>query len=72
MCIKQDWCEGPMKQLLEDKDKRGNLQAVKDCFQNMFGNLLESRPKAESGSQTRGNEFGPFRQRFAKVNRKLS
>ena len=68
--IEQDWCEGPMKRLLEDKVKRDNLQAIKDCFQNMFQHLLDSSHKAESGSQSRGNEFGPFRKRFAQVNEK--
>jgi len=63
----KDWCEGPLKQLLDDKDKRNNLQAIKDCFQHMLQNLLDSRLKAraESGSQNPGNEFGPFRRRFA-------
>ena len=66
--IAQDWCDGPMKQLLEDKDKRNDSQAIKNCFQSMFQNLLDIKSKAESASQTRGNEFGPFRRRFAQVN----
>jgi len=53
-----------MKQLLEDKDKRNNLQAIKECFGDMFRRLMDS------SSQTEGNEFGPFRKRFAKVKRK--
>lgn len=64
----QDWCDGPMKQLLEDKSVKDNSQAIKDCFQNMFRQLLDIRSKSESGSQTRGNEFGPFRKNFAQVN----
>ena len=69
--IEQDWCDGPMKQLLEDKDKRANSQAIKECFQDMFRNLLDSRPRAGSGSQTQGNEFGPFRKKFAQVSGKM-
>lgn len=61
----KDWCDGPMKQLLEDKSVKDNSQAIKDCFQNMFRQLLDIRSKSESGSQTRGNEFGPFRKKFA-------
>lgn len=54
-----------MKQLLEDKDKRGNLQAIKECFGDMYCRLFDS------SSQSQGNEFGPFRKRFAKVKRKM-
>jgi len=52
-----------MKQLLENKDKRNNL-AIKECFGDMFRRLMDS------SSQTQGNEFGPFRKKFAKVKRK--
>lgn len=62
----KDWCDGPMRQLLEDKDKRTNLQAIKDCFLSMFENLLSSGPIGENVSQIRGNVFGPFRKKFAK------
>ncbi|KAL9956083.1 hypothetical protein ACROYT_G037506 [Oculina patagonica] len=58
--IFKDWCDGPMKQLLENKDKRGNLQAIKECFEDMFRRLFDS------SSQSQANEFGPFRKRFAK------
>lgn len=68
LCFEQDWCDGPMRQLLEDKDKRTNSQAIKDCFLSMFENLLSSGPIGESASQIRGNVFGPFRKKFAKVN----
>ncbi|XP_068717854.1 DNA-dependent protein kinase catalytic subunit-like isoform X1 [Montipora capricornis] len=61
----KDWCEGPMKQLLEDKNKRTDAEAIKECFQNMFQNLLDSGPRAKSSSQIRGNEFGSIRKRFA-------
>lgn len=61
----KDWCEGPMKQLLEDKNKRTDAEAIKECFQSMFQNLLDSGPRAKSSSQIRGNEFGSIRKRFA-------
>ena len=50
-----------MRQLLEDKNKRNNLQDIKECFGDMFRRLMDS------SSQTEGSEFGPFRKRFAKV-----
>lgn len=56
----KDWYDGPMRQLLEDKNKRNNLQAIKECFGDMFRRLMDS------SSQTEGTEFGPFRKRFAK------
>ena len=58
-----------MKQLLEDKIKRNSSQAVKECFGDMFQRLLDSKTRAESSSQVRGSEFGPFRKKFAQVNR---
>ena len=54
-----------MKHLLEDKEKKGNLQAIKECFGDMFCRLFDST------SQSQGNEFGPFRKRFAKVKKKM-
>lgn len=56
-----------MKQLLEDKDKRSNSQAVKECFGSMFQHLLDSRTMPGTSSQIPGNAFGPFRKKFAQV-----
>ncbi|XP_022778667.1 DNA-dependent protein kinase catalytic subunit-like isoform X5 [Stylophora pistillata] len=61
----RDWCEGPMKQLLEDQIKRNDSQAVKQCFGAMFQLLMDCRKRTKSGSQTRGTESGPFRTKFA-------
>ncbi|XP_027045855.1 DNA-dependent protein kinase catalytic subunit-like [Pocillopora damicornis] len=62
----REWCEGPMKQLLEDEIKRNDSQAVKLCFGAMFQLLMDGRTRTKSGSQTRGTELGPFRKKFAK------
>ena len=70
LCViifQQDWCDGPMRQLLEDKDKRTDAQAIRDCFKTMFENLFASGTRAQSTSQIRGNDFGPIRKKFAQV-----
>lgn len=67
LVFQKEWCEGPMKQLLEDEIKRNDSQAVKLCFGAMFQLLMDSRTRTKSGSQTRGTELGPFRKKFAKV-----
>ncbi|XP_067044037.1 DNA-dependent protein kinase catalytic subunit-like [Acropora muricata] len=54
-----------MRQLLENKDKRTDAQAIRDCYKSMFQNLFESGTRAQKTSQIRGNDFGPVRQRFA-------
>ena len=70
LCVRifqQDWCDGTMRQLLENKDKRTDAQAIKDCYKSMFQNLFESGTRAQNTSQIRGNDFGPIRKRFAQV-----
>ncbi|XP_067044034.1 DNA-dependent protein kinase catalytic subunit-like isoform X2 [Acropora muricata] len=61
----KDWCDGSMRQLLENKDKRTDAQAIRDCYKSMFQNLFESGTRAQNTSQIRGNDFGPVRKRFA-------